>query len=229
VARAWRQATSLLCCACAAALRAYAGPQLELGTTSGASGTTAVLPLTFQSSSNVVAAQFDLRYSLPTVTGQAPALLQSVPDLTIASAQIAAGVQRLLIYSRSGSPWPDSLQLNIPCAIATNAAPGSAAVTLANALFSDSQARSISADRLGAGAISIVGAVGPHFQSVQLAPDGTLELQFTGQPGRRYVLQTSPDLRVWLPIRTNAAPAGIVVVTDRPTGRQLFYRAAQVP
>lgn len=220
-------AAALLCLT--GALTIYAGPQLDLGTASGAPGATAVLPLTFHGSSSLVAAQFDLRYSVPSVTGQAPAFEPPLPDLIVAAAQLSGGIQRVLIYSRSGSAWPDTVQLSIPCAIAANAVPGNASVTVVNALLSDAQAKPVAADHLGSGTISIVGGVGPRFQFIQVQPDETVKLQFTGDSGRAYVLQTSPDLRVWLPVQTNAAVLGIVVVTNRPSARQLFYRAALLP
>ena len=47
-----------------------------------------------------------------------------------------------------------------------------------------------------------------------------------GQPQSTYVIQSSTDLRIWLPISTNTLQTSQMDITDpTPPARQKFYRA----
>ena len=56
-------------------------------------------------------------------------------------------------------------------------------------------------------------------------------LQFSGPPGKDFILQASSNLVTWRSIFTNAAPTGIVEFTDSATTNvpRQFYRAAYLP
>jgi len=69
-----------------------------------------------------------------------------------------------------------------------------------------------------------------------LSPDvrldaGGVELRLTGEPGERYRVEVSPDLKQWLSVSTVTVGVGPVVVRDAAVvgERQRFYRAVLVP
>jgi hypothetical protein len=209
---------------------ARATPTVELGSASGAPGSTVLLPLIIRGgATNVIAAQLDVRYASTNLSAQAAVLDDAVSNLTVASSAVRPGVQRLIVYSRSGSPLPDPARFHIPVAVSDGAVSAAIPVSLEHVILADGAARAVPTGPLTAGMISVSTAGGAHFQSVVLSSDGILHLQLVGSAGNSYVLQTSPDLRAWLPVSTNAAAGGVVILTDRVKSRQLFYRAVLVP
>lgn len=92
------------------------------------------------------------------------------------------------------------------------------------------QGKSISGGRLNLQKALSDGAA-QTFLTIQLAPEQDwLELQVRGQPGRRFVVESSIDFREWLPVATNQIPSGgFFAVTNSvcencPT---FFYRAVE--
>ena len=61
---------------------------------------------------------------------------------------------------------------------------------------------------------------------IELSANG-FQLQLTGPPGSNFVIQASSDLRNWVSISTNPAPAGSVTYVDAAakTNTLRFYRA----
>ena len=75
-------------------------------------------------------------------------------------------------------------------------------------------------------------AATPIFSSILLtvnpALTGQFALQFTGVPGRNYVVQTSTNLVNWIPVFTNQTIGGIFTYTDtNATSQARFYRVMQ--
>jgi hypothetical protein len=72
--------------------------------------------------------------------------------------------------------------------------------------------------------------VAPQLQS-SLTPDGRLVLQFQGQPGVPYVIQSSADLSSWISISTNVSSGALSAVTNSiPQGSpKQFWRVVWQP
>jgi hypothetical protein len=68
----------------------------------------------------------------------------------------------------------------------------------------------------------------PKFTSYTMLPNGHFELKLSGQAGRSYVIESSPDLRTWTPGPSLTAPAdGVITYEDASSSsaKQMFYRA----
>jgi hypothetical protein len=67
---------------------------------------------------------------------------------------------------------------------------------------------------------------GPRFRAAQLAPGDTVRLTIESPPQLTQVLESSPDLGAWQPLRTNSPPESPFVI-DLPwsaTASARFYR-----
>jgi hypothetical protein len=69
-----------------------------------------------------------------------------------------------------------------------------------------------------------------RFSAINRLPTGQVVLQATGTTGRRYILQSSPDLQTWSSLATNTANDGVLDYTDAtaPVGRR-YYRTLLEP
>jgi hypothetical protein len=56
-----------------------------------------------------------------------------------------------------------------------------------------------------------------------------LRIGVNGISGQSIVLQSSPDLRNWLPVTTNTLTSGRWTYTNNAPANQLFYRAVLNP
>ena len=72
-----------------------------------------------------------------------------------------------------------------------------------------------------------LGMLAPVIDSPVFVPGGAIQMTFTGLPGSTYVLQTSTNLAVWLPVETiTLPPSGLITFTHYPppNNRAGFYR-----
>jgi len=72
----------------------------------------------------------------------------------------------------------------------------------------------------------------PFFLTVLGSPTaGNRPLRLTGEAGRTYLFQSSPDLTNWTPISTNQATNATLDVSDPASGElaSRFYRALTLP
>jgi hypothetical protein len=75
-------------------------------------------------------------------------------------------------------------------------------------------------------AVSIT-AETPARLAVERSASGSLRVSVSGQAQQQYVIQASPDLRVWQSVSTNIASGGVIWWSDptRASGPMRFYRA----
>lgn len=73
--------------------------------------------------------------------------------------------------------------------------------------------------------------IGPiYLQAVAVVSSNVCQWQLTGRPDRPYVLEATTNLvaPVWVPVTTNSAPDGLVILTDlAPTVAMKFYRTRE--
>ena len=72
-----------------------------------------------------------------------------------------------------------------------------------------------------------LGMLAPVIDSPVFVPGGAIQMTFTGLPGSTYVLQTSTNLAIWLPVETiTLPPNGLITFTlyPPPNDRAGFYR-----
>ncbi len=65
----------------------------------------------------------------------------------------------------------------------------------------------------------------PQFTLFERLPDGSFQLQLTGQPNASYQIDSSTDLQTWNPLITSNSASGVFSFTDRSARGQSFYRA----
>lgn len=68
---------------------------------------------------------------------------------------------------------------------------------------------------------------GPRFAGVEFQPDGTLQVSLAAPAGWAHVVEASPDLACWAPVRTNEAPqvtSHFALVIDALDPGPRFYR-----
>jgi len=74
-------------------------------------------------------------------------------------------------------------------------------------------------------------ATPPKFASFIRLPNGSFQVQLTGQPGVSYVIEGSADLIVWNPLTTTSSLTGVIDFVDplAATLLQHFLRARTAP
>jgi uncharacterized repeat protein (TIGR02543 family) len=90
------------------------------------------------------------------------------------------------------------------------------------------EARALQA-RFEPGTLSVVSTIPWSLQSVTVLPDHQTRLTLTGNPGERYAIEASSDLKQWSPTATLTNLTGTVEFLDPETSpTQRFYRARLV-
>lgn len=110
---------------------------LRLGDSSGVAGATVAVPLRFESDVAVVALQVDLAFDPAAVTG---VFAQAGAGLTghgVDSANVEAGVQRIVVHSRSNATLPNEVLAQLSVALSENAAANRMHLSLLRAILSD--------------------------------------------------------------------------------------------
>lgn len=85
----------------------------------------------------------------------------------------------------------------------------------------------------GTGRVTRINGVSKElkFRPVEISSSGHVRLRLATQPAQRYLLQSSTDLRSWLPIHTSTATGRTLEFedTDAPNHPRRFYRARLLP
>jgi hypothetical protein len=228
---AWRRLLQVGMLVWLAAARMDAAPSLQLPAASGSPGGSVLIPLTLQGSAEVVAAQFEVTVSSASVESLAALPGLAAPGVKLDSHLISPGTRRVVLYSSTSQPLPEGPLANLPFSIASSAPTENVTVSLAKVILVGGEGRAISGVTVNPGAISIGGAAGARFNSVQLGTDGKLRLEFSASAGRSYSIQQSSDLKSWLNFATSPAAGGTVTFVDPNvlTNKARFYRAVHLP
>jgi hypothetical protein len=73
-------------------------------------------------------------------------------------------------------------------------------------------------------------SIPPRLEAVASLTNGTFLLRVQGESGVNYTIESSPDLRNWVPMKTNSAPDGLLDYLDTTASNASlrFYRARVV-
>jgi hypothetical protein len=137
---------------------AWAQPSLSLDSTSGSPGQTVTSTLTVQNNGPAVALQFEVQFDAAKLSpGSVTAGADLAPQVFNAFSP-TAGVLRVVVTPVFGPTLPgihNGILLNLPFAIAANAAGGATALALANVLLSNATAGSVTPGALTNGTLTI--------------------------------------------------------------------------
>jgi len=210
----------------------FAALQLKVGAVSGTAGGTASVPIELfgSSSSKVVAAQFELVYQPVTIAATAALAGSSASAHGVNSAESTPGHRRIVIYSFNNAPFVDGALVNISFLISSNAPTGDRVLSITNVILASASAQRLEPVTVSGGTLAVLTGGSVRFTSVHFE-NSTALLQLSGSTGRSYVIQSSPDLKVWSTLSTNLAAGGLLQTTDTAasTVRQRFYRAFVLP
>jgi len=163
---------------------AWAQPSLSLDSTSGNPGQTVTSTLTVQNNGPAVTLQFEVQFDAAKLSpGNVTAGADLAPQVFNAFSP-TAGVLRVVVTPVFGPTLPgihNGILLNLPFAIAANAAGGATALALANVLLSNATAGSVTPGALTNGTLTIqslastalVSAIAPVSRSVQVGTTAT--------------------------------------------------------
>ena len=71
---------------------------------------------------------------------------------------------------------------------------------------------------------------GGQFGSITQLADGRIQFSFTGLAGRSYVIESSTNLVDWLPVGSEIASGGTMLITNSPGGKpHQFFRLKSSP
>jgi hypothetical protein len=118
---------------------------LQLGSAAGEPASSVLLPLTLQKDNPVVAVQCDLSYAGEQLTAQPVNVTAPGTDHTAASADTAAGVTRIVVWSPTNAELPASLTISIPLDLADASPSGGPSLELQNIIFTDAAGSQIPA------------------------------------------------------------------------------------
>lgn len=210
----------------------FAATELAVGTGSGVAGSTVLVPIRLTSNSTVVGAQFDVSYTPGNLFSDGAILASPLSDVIVDSRETTPGVRRVLVYSKRSEPLPTGVLVNVPITIAATAPQGAATIQLSDVVLSDGTFKKIAPVTTLNGVLTVsASGIDAHFTSVLFDRSVGMQLELTGNPGRSYSVQTSPDLRTWtvlgLPLSANGSMR--VSDTNALTLPQRFYRALLLP
>jgi hypothetical protein len=171
---------------------------------------------------NLTAAQFDLAYSPTHGSIGGASLAARYTNHIVRSREIAPGVRRVVLYSRSHSAVASN---RITGALAFNVAPdervGSGPIRPDGIVL---------AGRTGQALVPVNSVAGSVFvSSVYRDPgSGLVGLFLPGEPDQKYLIQATEDFTSWATIATNTALSEFMdlVDTDAPRYPHRFYRTA---
>jgi hypothetical protein len=115
---------------------AAAAPLIAIAATNGVPGTTVQVPVLLATDTNLLSAEFDLRFNSKSLTASPPVAGDAVADHMVASCEVKSGVLRVAINSFSHAQLKDGVLVFVPMTIATNAFLGKETLVFTNvALF----------------------------------------------------------------------------------------------
>lgn len=205
----------------------FAEPILSVQFTAGAPGSTAWVAVNYTTDTNAPSLQFDLIYRTNDLTAGTPVGGNALSDHQVASAEVAPGIRRVLIFSFANTPISNGVLAYVPFAIATNATDHDESILFSNVVVSSASASVVPAGT-NDGVLAI--AVPPQFSAV-FPTNGSIHLQLAGTAGRNYAIQGTTNVAqpVWVPLYTNTAVGGVLAFDDAAGLPQRFYRAVVAP
>ena len=187
----------VLCVVVAAS--APAQTSIEVQSVRGYPGQTASVPFTVRKATNLVAAQFDLAYNSAHATLHEPELAARYTNHVVRSREIAPGVRRMLVYSRSNAllrtnGFTGSFAVDIPAAERV----GSGPLTPRNVVLARADGTTIAPVSAKSGTVFVT----PVYRD---PTSGVVDLFFPSAANERYFLQATTDFARWETIATNVA------------------------
>ena len=111
------------------------GEELLVGDTSGSPGSSIVLPVTVVGSATITGLQFDLVFPASQASVLVPSVEAPSSNHRTLAREIAAGRQRVVIYSPTNRALPGNALLSIPVTLTTNSPGGGPDFTVQNIRF----------------------------------------------------------------------------------------------
>src|SRR6266850_64934 len=202
-----------------AANAALAQTSLNIGSTPGYPRTTVSVPIDLRRASNAVAAQFDVGFNQNKVTAGEIVPVASLASHIVRSREIAPGVRRVLVYSRSnGAFQSNGFSANLPFSISANEHVSSGPITPANLIVARRDGIAVAPVGSESGTIFI----GP----VHRNPDGQVQFFLPSLEDERYLIQASTNLLDWMTLTNVVAASEFMdlVDADAPKFPHRFYR-----
>ena len=210
-----------------AILGAIAGAQttIEVVSPTSRAGFTVPVPIRLDANQGAVGLQFDLSYDSQKLSIGEPT--SGLGDLVVSSRRLAPGLRRVLIRSGDLSVLPDAILIELPATVPPGVTDDSVSLTLDAAVASDGQAVAVAPVTLLSGAVFLEDGVPVFIEVVQVDPDGTAYLSFTGVSGTQVALEFSDSLGMWQQLGVFELEEGEIVEVVDPEGLRdhAFYRA----
>jgi len=197
---------------------AHGQAKVAVASARGYPATLVTIPVFFNSRSNVVALQADIRFDASGLSSFAATMGTAGGSGVLSSSAPGNGVRRLLMYSPELNKLSNGVMAHLPFLVASNLYSGVLRLSLTNVVVATSAAGPlVSTNSSGAIAIS------PVFQRV----DGGVDFFLNVTPDRTYLIQASSNLLDWLTLSTNVAEGPLIEnqEADGFTYPYRFYRA----
>jgi hypothetical protein len=205
-------------------------PRFAVGAIAAAPGSSVLVPVSFNSDTNVPSFQFDLLFSTNYLaTGSVLPGPANTGYFIFTNSTVAPGVIRVLSVGFA-SAVSNGVAALVQFAVSANAPDHDESLVISNIVVS-----SFSGDNVPAtgsnGVLAVV--VPPRFVSILRSNTGPTQLQLSGAAGRTYVLQASsdPGFSPLSSIATNQPGTGNISFQDTAAASfpVRFYRALVVP
>jgi hypothetical protein len=206
-------------------LSALAQASINVATSPGFPGSVTPLPILVRKTTNVTAAQFDLTYNAARVTSGDGVLGGVFSNHVVRTREIAPGVRRVLIFSRTNASLTVTNTrtiAQIPFTVRPLERIGSGPIVPSNARLAQPNASPIAPLGLNSGAIFV--------QPVSFQPEGA-QLFLPSEIGVKYVIEATTNFVQWTDIATNTASGEFLTALD-PFAVNFpyrFYRSRRDP
>lgn len=210
----------------AIAPRAVTDTQIAVVSQNALDGTTIELPVLIDSTEDVAAVQFDLRYNMNRFASGTAQLPGALGDFEVRSRNLAPGTVRIIVFSRDNRPMPNAVFVSIPLDIFEGVPRGSNPMILENVVPANVTATLVDPLEVVSGNL-VIGPVGPvSLGSVFYSPDGMFEVELSGVFGRQFTVDASENLTDWEPIFSGTAATDTFQFVDPDAGAfsRRFYR-----
>ena len=203
----------------------FAQTSLNVGNVPGYPGAMLSVPVSMRKATNVTAVQFDVAYNTAKVAaGQVPSA-GVFSNHVVRSREIAPGVHRVLVYSRSNAVITvtnSGTAVEIPFTVSPTEYVGSGPIVPSNARLAQPDATPVSPLALNSGAIFV--------RSVNLQPEGA-QLFLPSESGANYVVEATTNFVEWTNVSTNIALGGYLSSFDSfaTNSPHRFYRLRRQP
>jgi hypothetical protein len=210
---------------------ASASTALSLQPGIGTRGEQHSVPAVLQSDQNVVAVQFEVGYQSGSLKGGGTALATGQTN-HLASASIVGGAKtRVVLYSPANAKLQNGLLADLLFQVVSNAPPGTTALNLSNAIFSDANGNRITGASLGSSTFSIFLNSTAAFDSIVMSNSGVVEFHVKNAGTLTLLIEASADLMTWTQVGEATAVNGQITFQDPSAAqfRHRFYRLIEKP